>query len=283
MKSLDCPIFDFPIVAVDLETTGAYPVGDEICEIALIRYEGGKIVKEFQSLVKPNQVISDKIIKIHGITNEMVVDAPSISEIIKPCYDILDGAVFVAHHAPFDLGFMAIEFEKAGLSLPELPALCSSLLSRHIFPESSNHRLQTLIRFFELEQGTAHRAMDDTKACLEVTLRCIEKMGEPSFKKLISTQTKNLDWKNFSMEEIRNREIHSYLIEAIEKSLPAKMEYIKGKGIGPVRRIKPIGIVRNPDGDYLYAHCLKDNKDKRFYLKKIMNVFPDDTEEKKES
>lgn len=282
MFSLDSPIYDFPIVAVDLETTGAFPVGDEICEIAMIRYENGKVVEEFQSLIKPEQKIPEKTIKIHGITNEMVENSPSISDVIHHCKDLLKDGIFVAHHAPFDLGFMSYEFEKAGIDLPVMPALCSSLLSRHIFPESKNHRLQTLIRFFELEQGTAHRALDDTIACLEVTKRCIEKLGEPSLKKLISVQTKNLQWNNFSIEQIRKKEAQSYLVEAIEQKKNVKIDYKKGNGIGPSRRLTPIGIVRNPDGDYLMAHCLRDNKDKRFYMNKIVQVYEDLEIEKKE-
>jgi DNA polymerase III subunit epsilon len=88
----------------------------------------------------------------------MVEHAPRMSERIEHFHSFIQGAIPVAHHAPFDLGFVAIEFENAGLPLPTMPALCSSLLARKLFPESTNHRLQTLIPFFGIEQGTAHRA-----------------------------------------------------------------------------------------------------------------------------
>jgi DNA polymerase-3 subunit epsilon len=272
MLSLDSSIYDFPLVALDLETTGAFPVGDEICELAFVRFEGGKVVEEFQSLVKPKQRIPEKTIKIHGITNEMVENSPSIEEIIPHVRKNLDEGIFVAHHAPFDLGFMAYEFEKMGLDLPVMPALCSSLLSRSVFPESKNHRLQTLIQFFELQQGVAHRALDDATACLEVTKRCIEKLNEPSLKKMIGAQGRKLDWKNFSMEQYRRNPVIKPLVEAIEAGKSVKLDYQKAKSVSKARKMIPRGIVRNPDGDYLQAFCLRDKKDKRFYINKIQLV-----------
>lgn len=273
MFSLDSKISEFPLVVVDLETSGAYPIGDDICELAAIRYENGKIVDDYQSLVKPRRPMSDKIIKIHGISNEMVENSPTIDEVIGNMHEKIKDAIFVAHHAPFDLGFTAYDFEKAGLELPSMPALCSSLLSRALFPESKNHRLQTLVHFFGLEKGTAHRALDDAKACLEVTKHCIEKLGDPSLKMLLAAQTKKLNWKDFSIEQIRRRPEHQYLVNAIEKELDVFFDYKKGNGIDAGRPMRPLGIVRNPDGDYVQGHCLRDNKTKRFYLNKITSVY----------
>src|SRR5690606_36090270 len=112
------------------------------------------------------------------ITDEMLADAPDIADVIPKFHRFIEGAYLVAHHAPFDMGFLAVEFEKLTLQLPNNPVFCSSLLSRRLVPESANHRLQTLISHLGLTVGQAHRALDDSKACLEFALNCFRRSGE---------------------------------------------------------------------------------------------------------
>ncbi|MEO0336143.1 MAG: 3'-5' exonuclease, partial [Pseudomonadota bacterium] len=177
MNSKQSKLSDLILVAFDTETSGQYPLQAQICEIAATKWKAGREVETFQTLVKPDEPMSDFVIGIHNITNEMVEDAPKIGEVIASFAEFIDGAIPVAHHAPFDLGFMAPEIESAGLPLPKLPVLCSSLLSRKMIKESSNHKLQTLIKVLNLQAGQAHRALDDARACLGVTLECFSRMG----------------------------------------------------------------------------------------------------------
>ena len=88
-------------VAVDLETTGAYPLSAEICEIGAVKWQNGKVIGDFQSLVKPEKPIPSEIIAIHNISNQMVAGAPSIEKVLPDFRNFLDGAYLVAHHAPF--------------------------------------------------------------------------------------------------------------------------------------------------------------------------------------
>lgn len=273
MLSYDSNISEMPLVAVDLETSGAYPIGNEICEIGIIRYENGKVVDEYQSLVKPSVKMGNAVIKIHGITNEMVEYSPSIEDVLPIVHKMIKDSVVIAHHAPFDLGFLAYDFEKHSYDLPQMPALCSSLLSRKLFPEAPNHRLQTLIRFFELNQGVAHRALDDAIACLEVGRHCFDKADPATLKNLIAIQGKKLTWDSYSIDALRRNAVLGSLVEAIENKQEIKIDYDKGKGVSRGRKLKPWGIVRNPDGDYVNALCLRDNKNKRFYLNKIRETY----------
>ena len=70
------------IIAMDTETTGKYPLESELCEIAAVKWRGGRIVDEYKTLIKPTYLMSDQVIAIHNITNEMVAKAPSIGEVI---------------------------------------------------------------------------------------------------------------------------------------------------------------------------------------------------------
>lgn len=268
------PWNETPFVVIDTETSGAYPLSAELCEVAAVRIEDGKIVGEYSSLIKPTQTMSEKIIGIHGITNEMVADAPPVAEVMPKLHDFIQGAVVLAHHAPFDVGFLAWEFEKLGLELPTEPVLCTSLLSRQLIKESPNHKLQTLIGILNLDRGQAHRALDDARACWGVAHACFQRAAKDSssvatLERLREIQIKEIQWELYSIEALRATERLSAVVEATEKQLEVEIVYGGGSRPGIERRLRPEGIVRNPDGDYLVAWCPIDQRSKRFYLPKV--------------
>lgn len=258
---------DLTFVGFDTETTGQWPLQAEICEIAAVKWRAGEIIDTFSSLVKPSAPMNPEVIAIHGISNAMVEDAPRMADVIGGFHAFVQDAIPIAHHAPFDLGFVSIEFERFGLPLPTAPALCSSLLSRRLFPESENHRLQTLIKFFGLEQGVAHRALDDARACLEVGLRCMRKVGEDTL--LIESahaQGGALTWQRFSLAEMAKQPIVPTLLAAIRGQ--KIIEILYGGGT-QARRVHPHGVVRSLDGDFIVAYEEAAQKSKRFLVERI--------------
>ena len=170
------------------------------------------------------------------------------------------------------MGFMAYEFEKVNLPLPVEPALCTSLLSRKWIHGVENHKLQTLVKHLQIDGGRAHRAYDDAYACLQVAIACFTKMGgEATLADAIKSQGKNLNWKDYSI-----RALHTAKLETLKESILTKkdidMIYSGGSKKGQVRRMTPMGIVRNPDGDYLQAFCHEEKQAKRYYLSRIDDV-----------
>ncbi len=266
--NLATPLKDLTIVAFDTETSGAYPLDSDLCEIAAVKWKNGQIIDTYQTFVKPTKKMSDFIITIHGITNEMVESAPAVNQVIEDFYKFISDSVVVAHHAPFDLGFIGYEFEKKNLMLPTVPALCSSLLSRKLFPESKNHKLQTLVDFFKLEKGVAHRALDDSKACLAVTLKCIEKFGwDKTLEDLLKAQVVRLEWKNFSIYSLQDTSVGNAVVSAILSGRNIDLSY---RNDNDHRILTPLGVVRNPDGDYIVALQPPEPEQKRFYFKRIV-------------
>ncbi len=262
---------ELTIVAFDTETSGPYPVAHEIVEMGAVKWEHGKIVDEFQALIKPSVPMGDAVIKIHGITNEMVANAPPMVEVLPKFHKFLGSSAIIAHHAPFDLGFLTYEFEKAGLGIPNSAILCTSLLSRSLIKESANHRLQTLIPFLSIPQGTAHRALDDAKACLAVGLECFKRLGPgKTLSDCLTVQGKSLMWANYFLVKSGDPGI-STIVDAIKNKKDLDMIYQGGSAKG-TRRVSPLGIVRNPDGDFLFARCHLDQTEKRFYLQKIKDL-----------
>lgn len=264
-------IFDYPVVAFDTETSGAYPIESEVIELGAVKWHKGEIVGKFQTLLKPSKVLTPENIRIHGITNEMVASAPLMqSQIIQFC-EFIDNSVLIAHHAPFDLGFVTIPIEKAGLRLPQTFNLCSSLLSRALLT-TTNHKLQTLIKELNLTGGAAHRAYDDAYACFQVLQKCLEKIPEDiSLQRISEIQKKDLSWNRYRVYSLQDQKVLS-LIKAMEQQKTISIVYEGGQTKNKSRPIRPIGIVRNPDGDYIHAECGLDLQRKRFYLDKIKEV-----------
>lgn len=270
--NLDLPLNEYTFVAFDTETSGAYPVGFDIVEFGAVKWYKGQEVGRLQFLLRPRELMSDFIIGIHGITNDMVKEAPLMSEKIQEIHDFIKGCVVMAHHAPFDMGFLAADFEKSFLPLPLEPALCTSLLSRKWIHGVENHKLQTLVKHLEIDGGQAHRAYDDAKSCLRVAHSCFQKMGEQTtLVQAIKSQGKNLWWKDYSLLSLNNSKFKT-LMDAITTKKDVDMIYLSGTTKGQTRRLTPLGIVRNPDGDYLQAFCHRDKNAKRYYLNKIGDV-----------
>lgn len=265
-------INELTLVAFDLETSGAYPIGDEIVEFGAVKWKDGAVIDKLEILVKPSRPMGEAVIRIHGITNEMVADCPSLSTEIQKIHSFFDGAVLMAHHAPFDVGFVAVEFERYGLKLPTRPVLCTSLLARKWIPESVNHKLQTLVRYLKIEGGAAHRAYDDAFACLQVGFECLRRAEaagtEMTFQRIYKSQGKAVEWDNFRLLTNSDEKL-SETARAVLEGKDLEIQYSGGSLRGQSRRITPKGIVRNPDGDYISAICHVDRAQKRFYFSKI--------------
>ena len=263
------PWTDYPLVAFDTETSGAYPVGSEIVEFGAVKWFKGQVVDRLEMLIKPEIPLGEEVIKIHGITNEMVADAPPMKEVIAKIHAFLDESLGVAHHAPFDMGFIAYDIERFGLAMPTGPVFCSSLLSRKFIHGVENHKLQTLVRHLKLEGGSAHRAADDAYACLQVALRTLESLGpDAKIQSVLQAQEKKLEWPYYSLKFSTQLSLQN-VVRALLARKDLNILYEKGSKSKQLRPVRPLGIVRNPDGDYLAAICLLDHQKKRFYLQHL--------------
>lgn len=160
---------------VDIETTGGMARRDKITEIAIVLHDGEKVIDEYQTLINPERSIPPFITNLTGITNEMVADAPLFYEVAKDIVLKTEGAVFVAHNARFDYGFLREEFGRLGYTFTR-KQLCTVRLSKKMLPQLRSHSLDSLIRHFSLPIDNRHRALDDALATAEIFKR-ITQMG----------------------------------------------------------------------------------------------------------
>jgi len=152
------------IVVLDFETTGISPdCGDRAIEIGAVKLRGGQIVDRFQSLMNPGVRVNSFIENYTGITNQMVQGAPKAAAVMHEFAGFIDKTPLVAHNASFDSRFLSSEFDRIGQQCQQTFG-CSMLTARRIYPEAPNHKLETLVRYKELQtDGTFHRALADAE------------------------------------------------------------------------------------------------------------------------
>lgn len=265
-------VSELSFVAFDTETSGAFSIKEDIVEFGAVKWQGGKEVDKIEFLFKPRKPMSDFIIGIHGITNEMVANSPRIGEHLQEIKNFMADSIPVAHHAPFDMGFMMVEFEKANMKPLQLPVLCTSLLSRKLIPETIDHKLQTLVKHFHFNSLAAHRAYEDARSCMMVLNKCLDRIsGNITLDELIGLQGKRLMWENYSLFNNKNSNVQT-LIKAVETEKHVLIVYSKGNKKNETRKLMPQGIVRSPDGDYLQALDPEDQKSKRYKLEFVTDV-----------
>jgi DNA polymerase-3 subunit epsilon len=159
-------------VLFDTETTGLDPLtGDRVLEFAAIELENDlPTERHFHRLIHPQRDIPDEVIRIHGITNDTVRDAPRFEEVADEILAFLGDGPLIAHNAPFDFGFMNAEFARIRRpSLDRARMVDTLVLAKARFPGMPNS-LDALCRRFgiDLSERTSHNALLDCRLLAEV-------------------------------------------------------------------------------------------------------------------
>jgi DNA polymerase-3 subunit epsilon len=158
---------------VDIETTGGNAGSGSITEIAIIISDGKSILDSYTTLVNPLQPIPLFIEKLTGISDEMVSNAPTFSQIAKDINELLQDKIFVAHNVNFDYSFIAHQLNQQGYRF-NARKLCTVRLSRKVFEDLPSYSLGNLCRSLDIQVNNRHRAMGDASATTELFHRIVE-------------------------------------------------------------------------------------------------------------
>jgi len=272
-------IFEFfpqGLVALDLETTGLSPLLNKIVEIAGIKITPLGIEK-FSSLVNPGIQMEPRNIAIHKISNDMVMNSPSLKEVLPKFMEFAGNLPLVAHNAQFDLGFIVYGLHQLGLPFSHNEVYCTVKLSRLVFKEMAHFRLGLLAEKLNIELKNAHRAEDDAFVCLEVLKRGLLKASPKDVSGSFLFYLDDFhDIENFELKD------HLKLIqEKIESQEIIRIKYIGGSKKNEFRPIRPLSLLPLPQGHVLYAHCLDTNLYKMYNLNKITECSPPTEEDLK--
>lgn len=147
-------------IAIDIETTGLTAGKDKITEIAALRVEEGEITGRFGTLINPGCPLSEEVIRLTGITVEMVSAAPPVGEVIGDLKQFCQGLPLLGHNIPFDYAFLKQAAAESGLDF-EAEAVDTLSLCRLFMPEGLRKNLESACAYFGVKQEGAHRAMAD--------------------------------------------------------------------------------------------------------------------------
>ncbi len=150
------------VAILDFETTGLRVGIDRPTEIAIAIVRDGRVISRYESLMNPEVPIPESIQVKTGITDEMVADAATISQVMREARGFVSSRSIVAHNASFDARIWNFELKRLNLSVSNDFA-CTMLLSRRLYPNLGQYTLGAMVKDLQLEgnHGQAHRAMAD--------------------------------------------------------------------------------------------------------------------------
>jgi len=148
---------------VDLETTGGNARTSRVIEVAVLAFDGNKVIDEYSTLVNPGIQVPGFITNLTGITTDMLADAPSFEEVADQVASITRDRIFVAHNVGFDYSFLRNEFKKTDRQFIR-KRLCTVRLTRTVFPKLKSYSLGNICRKLDIPIEGRHRAYGDARA-----------------------------------------------------------------------------------------------------------------------
>lgn len=157
------------IVALDIETTGLDADKDAIIEIGAVRFKDHRVEAEWSTLLNPGRRIPPFITQLTGITDQMVLPAPSIRDMLPELTNFVGNAPILGHNVRFDLGFL----RKQGL-FKSNAVMDTYEMASILVPSAGRYNLGALTQALGVPYPATHRALEDAQATRGVFLRLYE-------------------------------------------------------------------------------------------------------------
>ncbi|WP_026858392.1 PolC-type DNA polymerase III [Jeotgalicoccus psychrophilus] len=172
----DYSLEDHEFVVFDVETTGLSSKYDSIIELAGVKVKNGEVIDKFERFSNPGEKLSELIKELTGITDDMLVGAPDISEVIRDFKDWVGDAIFVAHNASFDMGFIDEAYGKEGFGKSTNGVIDTLELSRTINTKMKKHGLNILAKKYNVDLTQHHRAIYDAEATAYIFIKMMAQL-----------------------------------------------------------------------------------------------------------
>lgn len=147
-------------IIFDFETTGYDPNRNEIIEIGALKYKNNELIDSFHYLINPQTKIPKRIIELTKITDEMVMNEKTLSEIFPIFLEWIEDYTLIAHNGSFDLGFIEAKIKQMNLNMINNKNIDTLYIARKNITKVENHKLETLKNHFKLDYSS-HRALED--------------------------------------------------------------------------------------------------------------------------
>ena len=212
-------------IILDIETTGLeHKEGHRVIEIGCIELNSKEVGASYHQYINPSKTLTEDNIKIHGITNEYLIDKPLFDEIVDDFLAFIEDSPIIAHNASFDIGFLNFELEK--LSKPKIAkkrVIDTIKIARQRFPgqQVSLDALIKKLKINTLINRDQHGALKDAKLLTDVYLELqgINQIGlelsekksekitlasEPNYSSVVLTKEETEAHKEFIKSKIPN-------------------------------------------------------------------------------
>ena len=178
-------------IAFDLETTGTLPGVDQIVEIGAVLFdEQGVPETIFATMIDPGIRMPEAASRVNGITDEMLVGKPRITDVLDAFAEFCGTEVMVAHNSAFDAAFLISDIRKHETTAPRGVILDTLPLARKVYPGLANYKLGTLVQHLAIPAGSFHRAEEDASYCGQLFHKMVTRLTlngvEPSLATLVS-------------------------------------------------------------------------------------------------
>ncbi|MEN8906906.1 MAG: PolC-type DNA polymerase III [Clostridiales bacterium] len=160
-------------VVFDIETTGFNFKNNKITEIGAVKVKDFEVIDTFNTFVNPEMPIPHNIVKLTGITDEMVENSPKTNEALNKFFEFAKGVPLVAHNAQFDIGFIKYYANLADIEVDNI-SIDTLQFSRWLVKDISRYKLSSLAKYFGISLQNAHRASDDAYATAEIFIKLLE-------------------------------------------------------------------------------------------------------------
>jgi DNA polymerase-3 subunit epsilon len=167
-----------PIAVFDLETTGLDISNDRIVEIAIFKIHPDGTEEKYEKRINPEMKISEESVEIHGISNEMLKDAPTFRDIAKEVAGFIGDAHLVGYNSnKFDIPILAEEFLRVDYDFDV--ASRKFIDVQNIFHKMEQRTLVAAYKFYcGKDLINAHSAMADVTATYEILKEQVVKYKE---------------------------------------------------------------------------------------------------------
>ncbi|MBK8189527.1 MAG: 3'-5' exonuclease [Vampirovibrionales bacterium] len=156
------------LILLDTETTGLDHKVERLIEVAAVRLEAGEVVASFSELINPGVPIRHSSFQIHGISEEMIADAPGEDVVIPRLLEFMGETPFAAHNAIFDYSFINAAHKRLYSKSWKIRRIDTLELYRCVFPDEPSHGLSSLLARFGYNPEVKHRALDDAMCLAQV-------------------------------------------------------------------------------------------------------------------
>jgi DNA polymerase III subunit alpha, Gram-positive type len=191
---------DDTFVVFDIETTGLSVLNCKIIEIGAVKITKGEVTDRFTKFINPEENLSEKIIELTGITDEMLKNEDTFEKVIPEFVDFIGDSILVAHNAEFDVPFLKEWCRKLNIEIKN-NVLDTLPLSQLMIPKLKRYKLDSICKHLGISLLNHHRAVDDAKAAADILLYCFKELKEKGVNDLPELNgyyLKNIDIKKLS-------------------------------------------------------------------------------------